>query len=738
MLPDAASSSSVDFSHASSSSSSSSLSSSGREPRLSGRFLHVTDFHPDRYYKPGSAVSAGCHSKKPKKDKDRAGYWGTPISGCDSPLHLVEESLDWVRRNWLPEQPQSGEEDARAPFDFIVWTGDSARHDIDNKYPRTRQEIYDTNRWALSLLEEAFPGTPIVPTIGNNDIFPHNIMWPGPNDVISAFTDIWADIVPEYELHTFQLGGYFGREVIPNKLAVLSLNTLYWYDSNKVVDGCKKSKEKRQRKKKRKGKKGKRDSFAEGEEQEEDDEDEEQMPMTANDIFRALKTSDPGTVQLAWLEAQLYQYRKRGMHVHLLGHVPPTFGNYFQDCYDVYSDIVLHYQETVIAQHFGHMNVDGFFIQEDTEAVKKERRKQKKRKGRVMDEDDAWAAEDEEQDQIVKERSDNPLSTLINTEALSDDLRKDYSLVKTEAKTNESYYNYFFIAPSIIPTFLPGARIWTYNTSGIELDLSTSTRVQEVETPSEAEEGSDDEDYADEGSEEIYGSAVRNQFVFPPQEDSVFSDNDTARLEDPFIALRRNHRRPKHGGGRGKTTPLARYASPESPSRQNGPLSLLGYSQWVLDLDAANRAWEQENGHGKVMTEEEELAKRKGKLNFHLEYATYTPEVLWGDLIGSGDVRDGQHRHVPVPRHLLEDELKRRGLGIRDLVAEGNEIGANNTLAISRHRGLKVPDSLRAFTDWSLDAITIPNMLHLARRLAKNDKLWRRYERRMYEESGAI
>ncbi|PWN23647.1 hypothetical protein BCV69DRAFT_240494, partial [Microstroma glucosiphilum] len=638
----------------------SSIYSSDREPRLSGRFLHVTDFHPDKHYKPGSAVSAGCHSKKPKKDQDRAGYWGTPVSGCDSPLHLVEESIDWVRRNWLPEQSQSGDEDARAPFDFIVWTGDSARHDIDNKYPRTRQEIYDSNRWALSLLQEAFPGTPIVPTIGNNDIFPHNIMWPGPNDVISAFTDIWADIVPEYELHTFQLGGYFGREVIPNKLAILSLNTLYWYDSNKVVDG-------------------------------------------------ALKTSDPGTVQLAWLEAQLYQYRKRGMHVHLLGHVPPTFGNYFQDCYDVYSDIVLHYQETVLAQHFGHMNVDGFFIQEDTEA---------------------------ERGLPVPQHSENPLSTLINTEALSDDLRKDYSLVKKEAKTNESYYNYFFIAPSIIPTFLPGARIWTYNTSGIELDFSSSTREQDVPTLAEDEEEYDDEDYEYDHVEEISHSPVQNQVVFATPEDMIFSDNDTARLEDPFTALRRKHRRPKHGGGRGKITPVARYASPNSPSRQNGPLSLLGYSQWVLDLDAANKAWEQENGHGAVMTEEAELAKRKGKLNFHLEYATYTPEVLWGDLIGSGDVRDGQHRHVPVPRHLLEDELKKRGLGIRDLVAESSQVSVGEDIAISRHRALKLPDSLRAFTDWSLDAITIPNMLHLARRLAKNDKLWKRFERRMYEESG--
>ena len=37
-------------------------------------------------------------------------------------------------------------------------------------------------------------------------------------------------MIPEYEVHTFERGGYFAVEVIPNKLAVISLNTLYWYN----------------------------------------------------------------------------------------------------------------------------------------------------------------------------------------------------------------------------------------------------------------------------------------------------------------------------------------------------------------------------------------------------------------------------------------------------------------------------------------------------------------------------
>ena len=45
-------------------------------------------------------------------------------------------------------------------------------------------------------------------------------------------------MIPEYEQHTFERGGYFAVEIVPNKLAVISLNTLYWFNSNAATDGC--------------------------------------------------------------------------------------------------------------------------------------------------------------------------------------------------------------------------------------------------------------------------------------------------------------------------------------------------------------------------------------------------------------------------------------------------------------------------------------------------------------------
>jgi hypothetical protein len=52
-----------------------------QEPRkLRGRFLHITDMHPDPYYVPKTAESTACHRKRKKKKKNIAGFYGTPYS----------------------------------------------------------------------------------------------------------------------------------------------------------------------------------------------------------------------------------------------------------------------------------------------------------------------------------------------------------------------------------------------------------------------------------------------------------------------------------------------------------------------------------------------------------------------------------------------------------------------------------------------------------------------------------
>lgn len=143
-----------------------------------GRFLHVTDLHPDQFYTYNATVESSCQLLNSSSDDPeaevRAGYWGTPRTECDSPPRLIQRALGWASESF-PDGPDG--------FDFIIWTGDNVRHDTGPTHPRTSTEIFEFNRWCIQQLQLAFPGVPIVPAIGNNDIYPHNIMWPGPNDV---------------------------------------------------------------------------------------------------------------------------------------------------------------------------------------------------------------------------------------------------------------------------------------------------------------------------------------------------------------------------------------------------------------------------------------------------------------------------------------------------------------------------------------------------------------------------
>ena len=52
---------------------------------LHGRFLHITDMHPDPYYTYRASTSRSCHGKKAKKKSKQAKYWGTPAGYVKMP-----------------------------------------------------------------------------------------------------------------------------------------------------------------------------------------------------------------------------------------------------------------------------------------------------------------------------------------------------------------------------------------------------------------------------------------------------------------------------------------------------------------------------------------------------------------------------------------------------------------------------------------------------------------------------
>ncbi|KAJ2078443.1 Endopolyphosphatase [Coemansia sp. RSA 988] len=297
-----------------------------------GRFLHITDMHIDMLYTEGSTTYSQCHRRPPRiatetevEDGHRkTGRFGIAEAKCDSPLELINATSEHLRQKW----------GAKGQVDFVIWTGDSGRHDKDLEVPRSFSDIEQSNILAAAALRRAFSkDVPVVPNIGNNDVSPHNeLPAPGHKRALKTFrrlADAWNGLIPKDQMATFLYGGYFARDVVDfpstassRGLTALSLNTMYWYRANDRVGGCK-----------------------------------------AKD--------SPGLAQLAWIRYQMRRARERNRDLIILGHVLPARDNYRPTCYHGYARTVTQVvpppslsasssatPPEVRAQLFGHSNVD--------------------------------------------------------------------------------------------------------------------------------------------------------------------------------------------------------------------------------------------------------------------------------------------------------------------------------------------------------------------------------------------
>ncbi|KAG0698681.1 Metallo-dependent phosphatase-like protein [Suillus ampliporus] len=368
----------------------------GHQPsprKLHGRFLHITDIHPDPFYEAGTSRSSACH-RADLEDNRLAGYYGTPYSSCDSPLSLTNFTFDFLDEHWASE------------IDFVIWTGDNARHDNDYDIPRPLDEIYDLNRAVAKKMEHVFlsKGIPVVPSLGNNDIWPHvrtsdhgalstdliylsirihYLLQTGPNEIFEEFSSIWSPFIPSASLASFHQGGYFSTEIIPDAVAAISLNTLYFYKKNHAVGGC---------------------DFTD--------------------------PNDPGNIHLDWLEEQLEAFRSRQMQVWITGHVPPTT-KYFPQCYYRFIELNLRFQDTILGNLYGHLNIDHFSL---------------------LDADDI---------DMYTETSSR--STIFET------LMADFAEIP-EPLEETHYDNYAVVNvnAAIVPNpYIPSFRIFAYNTTGL-------------------------------------------------------------------------------------------------------------------------------------------------------------------------------------------------------------------------------------------------------------------------------
>ncbi|KAF2832837.1 Endopolyphosphatase [Ophiobolus disseminans] len=439
-------------------------STAAKDRRLTGKFLHITDLHPDPHYKTYSSTTseAACH-----RQNGPAGVYGAETSGCDSPYSLINQTFQWIHDN------------IKDDIDFVIWTGDSARHDNDEALPRTPKEVIRENEYIVSKFGEVFGddedkhgrvhdwAIPIVPTFGNNDVMPHNIFLEGPNRWTKKYLEIWRGFIPEEQRHQFQQGGWFTVDVIPSKLAVISLNTIYFFSSNSAADGCANKRE-------------------------------------------------PGYEHMEWLRIQLQILRDRGMKAILIGHVPParvdSKESWDETCWQKYTLWQRQFRDVIVGGLYGHMNIDHFMLQDFAQISKDAER------GRMSSDSDtssdehgkiglyedgeitvasasdylrdlreAWAqlpapptkskknsgskSVDSYEDEDDEESNawNGPMSEILQrlSKGKPDKSKRKKYLEEIGGKFAERY-SITHVAPSVVPNYFPTLRIIEYNITGLE------------------------------------------------------------------------------------------------------------------------------------------------------------------------------------------------------------------------------------------------------------------------------
>lgn len=529
-----------------------------QERKLHGRFLHITDIHPDSHYKPGTDPSYQCH-----RGTGTAGRYGAEKSSCDTPWTLVDETFRWIEEN-LKDQ-----------IDFVVWTGDSARHDKDVKIPRTEAEIYNSNEKTVGKMLEVFGNSmdeerpltlPIVPTVGNNDIYPHNIMQPGPSQLTKEYLELWKPFIPEDQYHVFYKGAYFWQQVVPGEngklgpaseggLVVFSLNTMYFFNSNTAVDGCN-------------------------------------------------APSEPGYEQMEWLNVQLALMREQGMKAILIGHVPPVWTDtkmsWDESCWKKYVLWSRQYRDVIVGHLYGHMNLDHFTLL-DSEQLKpphlNPKKGKKSKKGHKSDSNHfSFLPSDRSLLDTCKPQEFNPEEdpylTVSSAESYLNSLREAFAQMVSPLGANDSNlvsnekslggkwaerYVLTHVSPSVVPNYFPTLRVMEYNITGL-VDTQGMLKLESLSQEKLSEE------------EKIQVLKKKKNKISMPE-------------------------------GPSKT-------APPGPAYSMQPYTFIGYTQYFLNLTKYNTlGTSQFDGMNNKRTEATTGKGRSPKLQYEVEYDTRTDKV---------------------------------------------------------------------------------------------------------------
>lgn len=434
---------------------------------------------------------------------------------------------------------------------------------------------------------------PIIPTFGNNDILPHNIITPGPNKWLQEYANIWRKFIPEDQRHGFQRGGWFWVEVIPNKLAVFSLNTLFFFDRNAAVDGC------------------------------------------------ALK-SEPGWEHLEWLRIQLQFLRQRGLKAILTGHVPPARTDskqlWDETCWQKYTLWLRQYRDVVITGVYGHMNIDHFLIQ-DTNDVDLTTFGIANRFARSHLDDelnissaadylvelrDGWSKLPDPSRAIANKTDNARTERKKGKKGRKDKKSKKDKALKEMGGPWGERFQLSMVGPSVVPNYFPTLRVIEYNVTGLENNPVWAESFEASQDETEPE-----------SLEEKYLASW----------DQALGVAESFREgSDASVTKKKNkHKKPKKP--KSPKNPNLNIPPPPSKSSPPGPayspqtLTLLGYTQYFANLTHINN----DTDHPKLEDSTETSQRREGKhkdkrpkhdkpvpnkFNYEVEYSTFNDSLF--------------------------------------------------------------------------------------------------------------
>ncbi|KAI9495013.1 Metallo-dependent phosphatase-like protein [Zychaea mexicana] len=320
-----------------------------------GKFLHITDIHLDSSYVEGSDPEQLCH-----RGTGNAGPLGAVRTKCDSSPALVKKTFDFIANKY-------------SDVDFVIYTGDSARHDRDDDLPRSMENVINEQKEVVGHFNKIF-GPKVYPVIGNNDVEPHNSCDEN-DEQFKTIASIWQPLALNTSNHHYTRGGYFYEDVVPGKIRTVHTNTLLFYKDNKKAKADCKS------------------------------------------------PDGIGSMHLAWLKDVLEESRQQGYSVYILAHIPPTSKKgkayYTDDCLDGYLSLLGTYKETVVGHFAGHYNNDILSA--------------------IVEDDGKY----------------KQLSAL-----------KKKKTIKRKTVKSSNFITPLFNTPSVIPTFNPSIRVFTYETEG--------------------------------------------------------------------------------------------------------------------------------------------------------------------------------------------------------------------------------------------------------------------------------